>query len=187
MSAGRHSHAREESGVAGWSRAALELRRSRRAAARVSFRAIGGRGSTITSCPAIPRELPLLPMLECAEPRDPDRHSSKSAHDVGAYISSPLPARSLSAKTYSDGIVIKTTRVEIAHRSSKDGRSVTTLQSCEGRFISEGAIFDGQRLFFPQPLMLERAGSSMILKPLKSQVEKIPFLIVSIFLYISTS
>ncbi|KAJ1106009.1 hypothetical protein NDU88_003412 [Pleurodeles waltl] len=41
--------------------------------------------------------------------------------------------------------------------------------------------------FFCQNLMLEQAGSSMILKPLKSQVEKIPFPIVSIFLYISTS
>ncbi|KAJ1160546.1 hypothetical protein NDU88_001043 [Pleurodeles waltl] len=80
MSTGRRSHPGEESGAASWSRAALELRRSRRAAARNSLRGIGGRGSTSTSCPAIPRKPPLL---ECAEPLDLDRQSSKSAHEVG--------------------------------------------------------------------------------------------------------
>ncbi|KAJ1123041.1 hypothetical protein NDU88_001514 [Pleurodeles waltl] len=40
MSAGRRLYAGEESGAANWSRAALELRRSRRAAARVSFRGL---------------------------------------------------------------------------------------------------------------------------------------------------
>ncbi|KAJ1154632.1 hypothetical protein NDU88_007375 [Pleurodeles waltl] len=69
MRAGRRLHAGEESGAASWSRAALELQRRRRAAARVSLRGIGGRGSTSTSCPAIPRE---TPFLECAEPLDSD-------------------------------------------------------------------------------------------------------------------
>ncbi|KAJ1116493.1 hypothetical protein NDU88_004703 [Pleurodeles waltl] len=96
MSAWRRSHAGEEAGAASWSRAALEHRRSRRAAAHVSLRGIGGRrrGSTSTSCPAIPQK---PPMLECAEPLDLDRQSSKSAHEVGAFISTSLPARSLSA------------------------------------------------------------------------------------------
>ncbi|KAJ1177198.1 hypothetical protein NDU88_002459 [Pleurodeles waltl] len=94
MSTGRRSHAGEESGAASWSRAAQELQRSRRAAARKSLRGIGGRGSNSTSCPAIPRKPPLL---ECAEPLDLNQQSSKSAHEVGAFSSTPLPARSFSA------------------------------------------------------------------------------------------
>ncbi|KAJ1156162.1 hypothetical protein NDU88_008886 [Pleurodeles waltl] len=79
MSAGRRSYAGEESGAASWSRAALELRRSHRAAAYISLLGTGGRGSTSTSCPAIPRKPPLL---ECAEPLDSDRQLSKSAHEA---------------------------------------------------------------------------------------------------------
>ncbi|KAJ1145009.1 hypothetical protein NDU88_011301 [Pleurodeles waltl] len=94
MSAGRCSYAGEESGAANWSRAALELRRSCRAAARVSLRGIGSRGSTSTSCPAVP---PKPAFLEFAEPLASGQQLSKPAHEVGALISTPLPARRFSA------------------------------------------------------------------------------------------
>ncbi|KAJ1127009.1 hypothetical protein NDU88_005415 [Pleurodeles waltl] len=77
MSVGRRLHTGDESGAASWGRAAMEIQISCRAAARVSLRVIGGRGST--SCPAIPREPPLL---KCAKHLDSDRHSKTNQAEI---------------------------------------------------------------------------------------------------------
>ncbi|KAJ1141415.1 hypothetical protein NDU88_007748 [Pleurodeles waltl] len=97
MSAERRLCIEEESRAANWIRAALELRRSHRAVARVPLRGIAGRGSTSTSCSAVPYGKAVS--LEFAESQDPAQQIRKPVYEAGTLISTSSPARSFLATT----------------------------------------------------------------------------------------
>ncbi|KAJ1144858.1 hypothetical protein NDU88_011152 [Pleurodeles waltl] len=100
MSAGRRSWTEEESGAANWIRAALELRRSCRAASRVPLRGIVGRGST--SCSAV--TCARVAALGLPELQEPVQGVRKLVLEAGTLASIPSPALEESVETMRENL-----------------------------------------------------------------------------------